>query len=309
MKRKAIKTIFALIGIVITTGCAAKQPTLTGAGSSTPVVALENWESALKSKGVSYNYQSIGKYKAVTLFNEREADFILSTEAISPNHIHSRRNDYIEIPILKSDIAIAYNHNGCDLNLSKEQIHNIYNGVIDNYKQLGCPDQKINALEREEGSGTREAFEKFVETTQMSHKNISPSRKPLQSNNIENILNRIEGGLGYLPSVIISFDNIKKASIIDTAGKPSFPKQSPNRKGKETNTQTNINEHKEVNYPLRSTVYLYIHRQGNKQKATSLKALAEFITSKSGRKIAEEAGYEKAPRLKPETEDKIINIS
>lgn len=303
-----IKTVFVTACIIMTSGCATKQPTLEGAGSSTPVIALEKWESELNSKGVSYNYQSIGKYKAVILFNEREADFILSTEPINPNHFHSKSNDYIEIPILKSDIAIAYNHNGCDLNLSKEQIHNIYDGVIDNYKQLGCPDKRINALEREAGSGTREAFNKFMETTQTSPKHISPSKKSIQSNNIENILNRIEGGLGYLPSVLISFDNIKKASIIDNTGKPSFPKQSPEHKGKETKRPENIRVHKAENYPLKSTVYLYIHRNGNKQKATALKALAEFITSKSGRKIAEEAGYEKAPRLKPETEDKIKNI-
>ncbi len=308
MERRIINTVFTLISVIITTGCATKQPTLTGAGSSTPVVALEKWESVLESKGVSYNYRSIGKYKAVTLFNEREADFILSTEPITPEHFHADRNDYIEIPILNSDIAIAYNHNGCELNLSKELIRNIYNGEINNYKQLGCSEQKINAIEREDGSGTREAFNSYLQTTPKAENNIAHST-PLRSNNIENILNKIKGGLGYLPNVLISFDKIKQASIIDQSGKSSFPKHNPKHKRKRINSSANIKEHKKANYPLRSTVYLYIHHQGNKQKSTALRDLAIFMTSKEGREIAEEAGYEKPPILKPKILEAIKHIS
>lgn len=46
--------------------------------------------------------------------------------------------------------------------LSLQQIRDIYRGKIVNWKELGWIDRKIDAITREEGSGTRSAFEELV---------------------------------------------------------------------------------------------------------------------------------------------------
>jgi len=47
-------------------------------------------------------------------------------------------------------------------NLTLEQIRDIFNGKIKNWKDLGWIDRKIDAVTREEGSGTRGAFEELI---------------------------------------------------------------------------------------------------------------------------------------------------
>lgn len=47
--------------------------------------------------------------------------------------------------------------------LTKEQLTNIYNGTITNWKEVGGADEPIIVIGREAGSGTRGAFEELVE--------------------------------------------------------------------------------------------------------------------------------------------------
>ena len=47
--------------------------------------------------------------------------------------------------------------------LTKEQLTNIYNGTITNWKEVGGADEPIIVIGREAGSGTRGAFEELVD--------------------------------------------------------------------------------------------------------------------------------------------------
>ena len=48
-------------------------------------------------------------------------------------------------------------------NLTKEQLTNIYNGTVTNWKDVGGADEPIIVIGREAGSGTRGAFEELVD--------------------------------------------------------------------------------------------------------------------------------------------------
>lgn len=67
-----------------------------------------------------------------------------------------------EIPICYDGIAIVVNTANPIKDLTIEQVRKIFMGKINNWKELGWIDRKIDAVTREEGSGTRGAFEELV---------------------------------------------------------------------------------------------------------------------------------------------------
>ncbi len=67
-----------------------------------------------------------------------------------------------EYPIGKEGIVVAVNLENPVSSLTKSQLKDIFSGNITNWKEVGGPDAKINLVVREEGSGTRSAFEDLV---------------------------------------------------------------------------------------------------------------------------------------------------
>ena len=59
-------------------------------------------------------------------------------------------------------IAVIVNHDVSINGLTLDQLRGIYLGQLQNWKEVGGPDQEIVILAREEGSGTRSAFEQVV---------------------------------------------------------------------------------------------------------------------------------------------------
>ncbi len=58
-------------------------------------------------------------------------------------------------------VSIVSNDNKIS-GLTKDQLKGIFSGNITNWNQVGGPDAKINIIVREEGSGTRDAFQELV---------------------------------------------------------------------------------------------------------------------------------------------------
>ncbi|MEN8075438.1 phosphate ABC transporter substrate-binding protein [Clostridioides difficile] len=59
-------------------------------------------------------------------------------------------------------IALLVNPNNSVKNITLEEVKKIYTGEITNWKELGGEDKPIVVVSREEGSGTRDAFQEIV---------------------------------------------------------------------------------------------------------------------------------------------------
>jgi len=74
----------------------------------------------------------------------------------------SEKDGLIDYPIGKEGIVIAVNVANPVNGLTKSQLKDIFSGNISNWKEVGGPDAEINVIIREDGSGTRSAFEDMV---------------------------------------------------------------------------------------------------------------------------------------------------
>lgn len=115
-----------------------------------------------------------------------------------------------EYPIAWDGIAIIV-HPSCPLaSLSLDQVRAIYAGWVTNWRELGVPqDHEIDAISREEGSGTRNAFEELV----MRHTAISDGCLVQDSNGaVRELVTTDPHAIGYI-SVGMVDANVKVLAI------------------------------------------------------------------------------------------------
>ncbi len=92
------------------------------------------------------------------------ADLLLVYEA-SPVTIEQKNESNFEwdiAPIGRDALVFIVNKNNPVTNLTTDQARDIYTGKITNWNQLGGPDLKIEAFQRNKTSGSQTLFEKLV---------------------------------------------------------------------------------------------------------------------------------------------------
>ncbi len=103
------------------------------------------------------------------------------------------------IPIAYDGIAIVTNPDLQLPSLSIDQVKAIFAGEITNYSEVGGPDAEIVVVSREEGSGTRAAFEELVMAAGDSEAMITENALLQQSNGqIRTTVSTTPDAIGYL---------------------------------------------------------------------------------------------------------------
>lgn len=102
--------------------------------------------------------------------------------------------------------------------LSREQVRGIFSGAITNFSEVGGPDAQIVVVSREEGSGTRAAFEELVmeykdESGEKVMDPIAETALLQQSNGqVSTVVSTTPNTIGYLSFGYLS-DAVKGAAI------------------------------------------------------------------------------------------------
>lgn len=100
----------------------------------------------------------------------------------------------VENVIALDGIAVITDKNNTVTDLTKEQLTQIYTGEIRNWSELGGKDQAIVVIGRENGSGTRDAFEELLEI-----KDLCAYAQELDSTGaVLAKVSSIEGAIGYV---------------------------------------------------------------------------------------------------------------
>jgi phosphate transport system substrate-binding protein len=168
--------VLALLTMVVIAGCGqeeAPEPkptegeqktqlegTIAVAGSSSVAPLAEVLAEAFMAEhpGVRIDVESIGSSAGIKAAIDGTADIGTSSRELKDEEAPQ----VYRIQVCADGIAIVVHPQNEIANLTKEQVRKIYTGEITNWKDVGGSDAAIAVITREEGSGTRGAFEKIV---------------------------------------------------------------------------------------------------------------------------------------------------
>jgi phosphate transport system substrate-binding protein len=133
------------------------------AGSTTVQPIAEKLAEAFMAKNpdLVIEIQGGGSSVGVTSAGEGTVDIGNASREIKSSELEKFPNLQI-FTIAYDGIAVVTHPDTQLASLSVEQVRDIFAGEITNFKDVGGPDAPITVVSREEGSGTRAAFEELV---------------------------------------------------------------------------------------------------------------------------------------------------
>jgi phosphate transport system substrate-binding protein len=136
-----------------------KRHTLTIAGSTSVMPFVEKLSEHFMVDRPNYtvNVQGGGSTAGVQACLNRTIDIGMSSRPLKKEEMLLN-----EITVCHDGIAVVVHRKNPIRELSFRQIQGVFSGKIKNWKELGWVDRSIDAVTREEGSGTRGSFEDLV---------------------------------------------------------------------------------------------------------------------------------------------------
>jgi phosphate transport system substrate-binding protein len=154
--------LFLLLGIlllVFIANCQRSGAGITVAGSTSiePFAELLAEEYMRLHPHSNIYVQGGGSTAGIKAVETHAADIGMSSRSLSP-----QEKDLYAVTIARDAIAIIVHPKNPIRSLSLLQIRQIFSGGIKNWSEVGGLSYPIVMVSREEGSGTRESFQKFV---------------------------------------------------------------------------------------------------------------------------------------------------
>jgi phosphate transport system substrate-binding protein len=101
----------------------------------------------------------------------------------------------VDTPIAHDAIAVIVHPDNPVKALTMKQVADIFSGKIDNWKQVGGRDEPIGLVNRDEASGTREAFKKIV----LGDLSFDPAAAVLPgTGQVRSVVGGSPGAIGYI---------------------------------------------------------------------------------------------------------------
>jgi phosphate transport system substrate-binding protein len=181
-----------IVAISMTMGCQRSRAGITVAGSTSvePFAELLAEEYMARHSESHIYVQGGGSTAGIEAAISGAANIGMSSRNLTQaeTKLHA-------VTIAKDAIAIIVHPSSPIDNLPLDKIREVFSGKIVNWKELGGPDHPIDIVTREEGSGTRESFQKFV----MGKEDISLGALVQDSNGaVRQVISSDPNAIGYI---------------------------------------------------------------------------------------------------------------
>lgn len=173
-------------------GCQRSRAGITVAGSTSvePFAELLAEEYMSRHPESHIYVQGGGSTAGIEAVKSHAANIGMSSRSLLPEE----KNLYA-VTIARDAITIIVHPKNPTTNLSLSQIKQVFSGKIRSWKELGGAAHPIILVNREEGSGTRESFQKFV----MGKEEISLESLVQDSNGaIRQVVSNDPNAIGYI---------------------------------------------------------------------------------------------------------------
>ena len=265
-----IAALVSACGGTSTPGAPVTDPTtdnstISVSGSTTVQPLAEKLAEAFMTEntGIRIDVQGGGSSVGVKAAGQGTSDIGMASREIKESELAEFPKLNV-IVIARDGIAIVANADVTVSDLTVEQVRDIFSGKITNWKDLGGEDENIIVVSREEGSGTRGAFEEMV----MGKDALITASAILQPSNgsIRTTVSTTPYSIGYMSFGYLD-DTIKAISIGGIA--PTEPNAA------------------DGTYPIVRPLNMLT----NREPAGAVKAFLDFILSDAGQKLVVEDGY------------------
>ena len=265
-----IAALVSACGGTSTPGAPVTDPTtdnstISVSGSTTVQPLAEKLAEAFMTEntGIRIDVQGGGSSVGVKAAGQGTSDIGMASREIKESELAEFPKLNVVV-IARDGIAIVANADVTVSDLTVEQVRDIFSGKITNWKDLGGEDQNIIVVSREEGSGTRGAFEELV----MGKDALITASAILQPSNgsIRTTVSTTPYSIGYMSFGYLD-DTIKAISIGGIA--PTEPNAA------------------DGSYPIVRPLNMLT----NGEPTGAVKAFLDFILSDTGQKLVVEDGY------------------
>jgi phosphate transport system substrate-binding protein len=178
--------------------------TIAGSTSVEPFAELLAEEYMIRYPKSHIYVQGGGSTAGIEAVRTRAAHIGMSSRSLKAGE-----KNLSPVTIAKDAIAIIVHPSNPIENLSLEQIEEVFSGKIRNWRELGGFNHPIDIVTREEGSGTRESFQKFV----MGKEDISLGALVQDSNGaVRQVIANDPSAIGYISLGLVN-DQVKAVRI------------------------------------------------------------------------------------------------
>jgi len=187
-------------------GCQRSKAGLTVAGSTSvePFAELLAEEYMVHHPGSHIYVQGGGSTAGIEAARTGAAHIGMSSRSLLASE-----GDLIGTPIARDAIAVVVHPENEVRDLTLRQINEVFSGKMTNWKELGGRSRPIVLVTREEGSGTREAFQKMV----MGKNEISLAALVQDSNGaIRQVVSNDPNAIGFISLGLVN-QSVRALSI------------------------------------------------------------------------------------------------
>lgn len=272
-RRHRLLALIPLALVLALAGCGGNaasgssgKTTVTVAGSTTVLPIAEIAAEKFEAKtGDQVLVSGLGSSAGIEAVISGTADIASSSRDLTKEEAS---HELVSTVIAHDGIAIIVNDANPVRNVTLDQLRDIYAGRISNWKQLGGPDLAIQLVNRDEASGTREAFRSIV----MRGVEFDRSAAVLPgTGQVRDVVSRSKGAIGYISIGFVKSDYATTTVRTLTVN------------GVEA-TEDNVSN---GTYPISRDLYFFTN--GDPQGASY--QYIKFVLSDQMAKTIEEAGY------------------